>query len=358
MLLLLWTAWAEEPAVEWGFEDHLAPLTLRDTEPLVVPSAGCGGCHAQQYADWSASRHRTAWSNDVFQTGYLVEQKDFCVYCHAPLAEQTAEVIANRAWYRAQHPRLNAAMSETLSEALPEKLPEPQAEEGVSCAVCHWREGQLVGPGNGEGAAHPVAAAPDQQASTFCAGCHEFNMPEGHGGEIRFTDVAMQSTFSEWQQWGGQQTCQDCHMPGGRHLFRGAHDLAFLRTSVSVGVWREGESVVFCLESVATGHHLPTGDLFRHLTLEVDGGDGWHTIHRIGREHAVVAEPTTGEIAKVLISDTSLRPGVPVEVVTDDSVHRWRLRYHYASSEDEMRGLMPMDALVVTLVEGGVEPRP
>ena len=78
----------------WGFSEHHTPLTLRENEPLVVPSQGCQFCHQQQYDDWYASRHRSAWSNDVFQTGYLVEQKDFCVYCHAPLAEPAETLSA------------------------------------------------------------------------------------------------------------------------------------------------------------------------------------------------------------------------------------------------------------------------
>jgi hypothetical protein len=332
------------------FSDHLAPLTLREGEPLVVPSAGCAGCHAAQHADWSASRHRSAWTNDVFQTGYLVEQKDFCVYCHAPLAEQTAEVLENRAWYVAQHPRINAE--------LPDKRPEPLAAEGVSCAVCHWREGRLLGPGDGEGAAHPVGHAPELRSADFCAGCHEFFMPEGHGGEIGFTDVPMQHTFTEWRQWAEDEseprTCQGCHMPDGRHLFRGAHDQTFLQSAVSVDAWLEDDALVLCLESVDVGHHLPTGDLFRHLTLEVRDGETWRVVHRIGRTFALIVDPDTGDISKQLTADTALRPGEPVEI-TVPGARAWRLRYHYASAEDEVRGLLPLDALIVTLLEGVVE---
>ena len=212
-----------------------------------------------------------------------------------------------------------------------------------------------MGPDGGEGAAHPVTAAPEQRQSEFCAGCHEFFMPEGHGGTISFTDVPMQHTFSEWQAWGGEQTCQDCHMPDGRHTFRGAHDLSYLRSSVSVDVWREDGAVVFCLESVGVGHHFPTGDLFRHLTLEVDDGSGWRTIHHIGREFDVVIDRQTGDISKQLVADTALRPGVPVEVSVPDAA-QWRLRYHYASKEDEVRRLLPLDALIVVMDEGAVPP--
>ncbi|MFT5685737.1 MAG: hypothetical protein ACI8RZ_006691 [Myxococcota bacterium] len=349
LAVLIAAALAEDPA-DWGFSDHLAPLTLRDGEPLRIASEGCASCHHQQHADWFASRHRSAWTNDVYQTGYLVEQKNFCVYCHAPLAEQTAEVLANRAWYAAQHPRVNAE--------LPEKKPEPHAAEGVSCATCHWREGSLVGPGNGEGAAHPVESDPGLRTSEFCAGCHEFFMPEGHAGTVSFTDVPMQHTFTEWQQWsartGEDRTCQSCHMPDGRHLFRGAHDVAYLQSSVSVDAWRADGAVVFCLESVDVGHHLPTGDLFRHLTLEVDDGDGWRTIHRIGRAYEIAIDSKTGDISKQLSADTALRPGEPVEV-TVPAANAWRLRYHYASAEDEVRGLLPREALIVTLLEGVLE---
>ena len=93
-------------------------------------------------------------------------------------------------------------------------------------------------------------------------------------------------------------------MPGGRHLFRGAWDVELLRRSphvdvvdgVGLGDGVDGRALV--LRSVDVGHHFPTGDLFRHLTVEVcaDGhindadadknDDAWRDVFRIGRVFA------------------------------------------------------------------------
>lgn len=333
------------PAVEWGFDDHLSPLDLG--EDGWISSEACRGCHPDVYADWRSSRHRASWDNPVFEAGYIVEPQDFCVYCHAPLAEQSAEVLRNREWYRAQHPRSTAAA--------PPRLPEPRAAEGVNCVACHWRERMLQGPSAPENAAHPVAAAPELSDSSFCAGCHEFRMAAGHGGRVAFTPEPMQQTYAEWRAWGGAERCQDCHMPDGRHLFRGAHDTAFLRAAVSVDVWRDGGTVRFCVESVGVGHSMPTGDLFRRLSLQVDDGGGFEEVATFGRTFRLVADPVTGEVEKRLAQDSSLLPGVPREVsVATEAPLRWRLRYHMASPQDERNGLVPVEGLVVVLHEGGL----
>ncbi|MEL6341787.1 MAG: hypothetical protein AAFV53_01545 [Myxococcota bacterium] len=333
---------------DWRFEVVDAPLTLRPDAPMVLPSKPCQLCHAEQYADWQSSMHRQSWTNPIFQAGYLVEQQDFCVYCHAPLAEQTAEVLENRAWYRAQHP--------LRTDPLPARKPEPYAAEGVNCVTCHWREGQMHGVAAADDAAHPITPAPELAESSFCAGCHEFNMAAGHNGAITFTDEPMQKTFQEWAEWGGAETCQGCHMPGGRHTFRGANDRALLRASVDVSVaWSDGVAV-FCLESVGVGHHVPTGDLFRRLTLQIDQGAGFETVATIGRRFGLVADPKTGEIEKRLQEDTALRPDEPREITVEmPAGSAWQLRYHYGSEKDEQHGLAPIEQLIAVVAEGIVE---
>ncbi len=63
----------------------------------------------------------------------------------------------------------------------------------------------------------------------------------------------------------------------------------------------------------------------------------------------------TGDVQKTLLHDTSLRPGEPAEIAIIAAERaRWRLRYHYGSAEDEQRGLLPMEALVVTIASGEI----
>jgi hypothetical protein len=329
---------ASAPA-DLGFTGGLAPMVVGD-----APSPeSCGGCHEQEHADWAASRHRAAWSNAILQAGYVAEPRPFCVHCHAPLEAQVAEVLRNQAWYVAQDPRSGRV-------APGAKRPEPLAAEGVSCAACHWRDGEVLAAEATAGAPHDIRVEPRMQDSVFCKDCHEFAMPAWDGGAMVLTDTPMQSTWSEWDDWrraGGDQTCQGCHMPGGRHTFHGAHDRELLRGSVRV----EAAPGVLRLRSVGVGHHLPSGDLFRRLTIEVESRGAWEIVATIGRRYEVVERD--GRIRKVLSEDTALRPGEAREIPVPRS-GRWRVVYHYGAEHDEGRGLVSLDELLFVLAEGAL----
>jgi hypothetical protein len=306
----------------------------------------CGSCHETQLEAWSASRHSVAHSNDIYQAGLVDEPSAFCVNCHSPLPEQVDEVLANLRWYAWKDPveRFGAE---------PERLPERRAGEGVTCAACHVRDGVVLGTGEGLGATHGVRETPELSSPELCAGCHEFRTPIFHGDTWTLTDVPMQSTYSEWQEWGGDQTCQDCHMPDGDHRFRGAHDRDFLVGSLAVEV---GGSAL-TLRSVGVGHSLPTGDLFRNLTVEAHDGHDWAVVHRIGRRFEERRDPQTLGWTKGLVEDSSLRPGERRVVQLPVGTSAWRVRYHFGAEHDERRGLVPLEDLVVVL-RAGVIPGP
>jgi hypothetical protein len=95
------------------------------------------------------------------------------------------------------------------------------------------------------------------------------------------------------------------------------------------------------MHSRGVGHHFPTGDLFRHLTVEVsdvvrDGVDddgAFVAVFRVGRTFG-------GEgLDKRVVADTSLVPGVPRRVPLPSSTKRWRIRYHYAEARHERAGV-------------------
>lgn len=326
MLALAGVAWA----ADLGFSKGMKPLSAH-----FVASQQCAQCHADKVAEWQDSRHHHAWTNALMQAGYAVEPMPVCAQCHAPYPEQLAEINANRDHYR----------SVGKPFAIP-ALPEPKASEGITCAVCHVRNGTVLGPTGNGGGAHPAEAEPTLKDPSFCANCHEFPFIEVHDGEVRVSEMPIQSTYTEWQESGFSETCQDCHMPEGRHVFRGSHDLEFLRNSLRVGM----EKGAFVLESVGVGHHLPTGDLYRHLTLEVLEKDTWKEIYSVGRLYDLAFEE--GVPSLVMTADTSLRPGVPVRVPYKNAERaQWRVRYHYASKRDEARGLVPWPELVVVVAE-------
>ncbi|MCB9685470.1 MAG: hypothetical protein H6738_22585 [Alphaproteobacteria bacterium] len=304
-------------------------------------AAACAGCHPDEVADWERSRHRASWSNELMFEGYVQETRRFCVTCHAPLREQVDEVLANTPFYRSRDP--GSGVPPTAM------APEPMASEGVTCVVCHLREGRVLAV-DGAGA-HRFTDAPELASAELCGSCHQFPVAGFVDGRMVPTDTPMQGTYDEWRRWaeatGDDRVCQDCHLPAGRHLFRGAHDLDWLRSSVRVV--REGHELV--VSTVDVGHDLPSGDLFRALTLEVDAGHGFVEVARFARSFGEAFDEALGGSVKVLTADTSLRPGVPRRVVVREGA-RWRLRYHFASELDEVRGRLPLDEIVVTLVEG------
>ncbi len=336
---------AEAP-VAFGFTPGTAPIAL--TDPPLPRS--CEPCHEQQYEDWHASRHRVSWSNDLMIAGFVAEPLPFCVNCHAPLVEQRDEVLANRAFYAALDPRSGAT-------SIPARKPEPLAAHGIHCATCHVRDGKMLAPEATDFSPHDARSVPAMREGAFCIDCHEFPMPVTHDGQTVLTDAPMQQTGTEWRAWleaGGTQTCQDCHMPGGRHVFRGAHDRDWLRESVDVSLDLSDDAARFTLKSVGVGHAMPTGDLFRHLTLEVQRGSSsggtWQVVHWMGRRF----ERDADNVRRVA-SDTSLQPGEPRVVEVDPGFDRWRLVYHYGSEHDETRGLLDPEAIRFTMAAGTLD---
>jgi hypothetical protein len=118
-----------------------------------------------------------------------------------------------------------------------------------------------------------VAYSPLYKQSLFCAPCHE--------GTVLGAPVY--TSFSEWQAWGGNQSCQDCHMPadGARHHHHGmtaqlARKQGGLRTEWSVQRTPTANRVRLSLRSEKVGHALPTGQVDRHIFgwLEALDGDG------------------------------------------------------------------------------------
>ena len=227
-------------------------------------AATCARCHGEIAAEWRASQHAIAWSDEVFQAAYAVEPMQFCRNCHAPRARV-------------------GRVPDVFSQA-----------EGVSCAVCHVRGGHLYGPARALAptrGAHAAEAAVAMRTSAFCEGCHQFNFPadSGPGGEVYGTDEPMQNTHDEWAMSSAAREgthCQDCHMPwvtssDGRrhrsHAFPGGSDRALLSEAVRV----EGSATRTARETVVRvavlpgriGHSFPTGDLFRRAELRVWADD-------------------------------------------------------------------------------------
>jgi len=233
------------------------PKSLSLLEASLAPQ-DCGQCHRDQYADWQSSRHRLAMGPGVL--GQLVtldrtdpEQARACRKCHTPLAEQQAGAAPIV-------PFLNAEQAE----------PRAAGHKGLTCAGCHVRGHRRFGPPRAANIPPPqdakqphdgFVAEPAFMDSRFCRGCHQFG-DDGYA----LNGKPLENTYNEWSasdyaRQGVQ--CQDCHMPGRRHLWRGVHDPDMMRQAVKVDVsapeaTAEAFSAKITITNIGAGHYFPT----------------------------------------------------------------------------------------------------
>lgn len=157
----------------------------------------------------------------------------------------------------------------------------------------------------------------------------------------------------------GEETCQQCHMPGGDHRFRGSHDEDYLKGALSVEVREQGGGYALLLKSRGVGHHLPTGDLFRHLTVEIaaPGSETFVEVARLGRRFDLVHNAESGRYGKRLVEDTSLRPFEErlVPVARPEGL-RFRVRYFFTAQRNLARTALPLEQLARVVAEGEAPP--
>jgi len=223
-----------------------------------LSAASCAGCHAAQFTDWSGTRHSMAMGPGVWaQMNDDPDSSGMCAACHAPLRDQWVD------------PYLSA--------------------DGVGCSACHSRARQMFGPSPQPTTIAPLVSrypAPHGPATTreffesvdFCAGCHQFS--EGKAPLVHGT--FLQNTVEEWRGSRAARegrTCQTCHMPDRRHLFKGIHDPDTVRAGVqwTFDARRVGDRVEsrMTLTNTETGHAFPTyvvPEVWMRIELVVDYG--------------------------------------------------------------------------------------
>lgn len=292
------------------FSHGLAPVV-----PGAVAEGDCAECHEAIVAEWQESRHASAWTNGIFQREFKRDPLDWCVRCHAPLAPG------------------NAASVDAVSA------------QGITCAVCHVREGRIVSRSKRAKSPHDTIALPDFGDASFCSGCHEFSFPVvDEDRQVRaYTEHPMQTTFSEFRAGSRADTpgeCLGCHgnTPAG-HRMSGGHDLAAVQHAISLAACRLGDNVELRVANVGAGHKLPTGDVHRTFRLRA-----WRSTAPASLWEAFIGrafQPTEGQGKRIRL-ETSLvpeesraysidprallgQPGEPVNV---------ELRYIYTADEE------------------------
>jgi len=186
------------------FSGGLLPVTTGwEDEQSKLSSTYCKKCHEQVHTEWAAGMHARAWVDPVFVEAIKIEPRQWCVHCHAPLETQLQEYRVLRS-----HAQSNAS-SGLLAE-------------GINCAGCHVRQGNILATRDTGRATHPVRVTEHLKKAEFCAECHQFNFPIFQKEIPHYTKEVMQGTFQEWRDGGYERNCQTCHYEG--HRLIGPHD--------------------------------------------------------------------------------------------------------------------------------------
>jgi hypothetical protein len=269
------------------FPHGLAPIHTGAPEQL--RAAACLGCHPAAHAEWAQSRHGLAWRNAIFQREYRDRPLEWCVHCHAPLAEQLAEVRGGGG---------------------------PLADEGVNCASCHLRGGRMVARARAPGSPHDTDVRADFGSPAYCAGCHQFTFPiierdptgKGPGRVTGYTGHPMQDTVAQHARGPlAAKECLSCHRgEGPSHRFPGGHDGEMLARALRLETCRSGGTLVVSLSNTGAGHNVPTGDVHRHLVLRAWHPSAPEKLREVILGRRFAPAPDGG---KRTVADTTIRAG-------------------------------------------------
>lgn len=225
--------------------------------------ADCGRCHLEQYRDWQTALHAHAMGPGLL--GQLIgmgpdaraEHQD-CLRCHAPLAEQADS--------------LSAALIDANPAASTASKVSSLHEQGLICAACHVRAHERFGPPRRDGSApgqmqrsamphNGFTATAAFQDARFCSACHQFQ-PD----EYSLNGKLLENTYEEWKTSRHARegrSCQSCHMPERRHLWRGIHDADMVRAAIQF-VPEESRVVggkvhaALTVRNTGAGHYFPS----------------------------------------------------------------------------------------------------
>ena len=237
------------------------PANFTATDVSLDPGT-CGTCHVAQFEAWRGSLHAAAMGPGIL--GQIVEmdagardEHQECIRCHAPLAEQADSLAAA------------LASGREVADAPPGRA-RPLHQHGMTCAACHVRGYEWYGPPRRDGSSPGDradfphggwTASLAFEDSRFCAGCHQFQ-PD----QYALNGKLIENTYEEWKasRYAREgKTCQTCHMPDRRHLWRGIHDPETTRAGITIDVVKPTTDsgrilAALSIRNSGTGHRFPT----------------------------------------------------------------------------------------------------
>jgi nitrate reductase cytochrome c-type subunit len=309
-----------------------------------LSARGCATCHQSTYDEWSTTIHSQAWTDPYFQVDWAFDgRQQICKNCHIPLDRQQEHLVLGFNDQEKWQPILKAN---------PDFDPTLQ-HEGVTCAACHLRDGEILGVFGSDRAPHPVRKIAD--SNEICLRCH---VVSGKRWDtfFRFPPCGTVAEIETTSQTAGQASgtvlgCVQCHMPlterplvaGGparavrMHLWRGGHDLDTVKKGLSVTFEemsrppRDGRSFALTITNAGAAHYFPTGTPDRHLTV---------SIRLLDQKGAVLREKE-----HVLIRTIMWRPFI-VDL-WDDRLPRAEPRvYRFEYAEGDYPGAVAIEASV------------
>ncbi|MBL8034516.1 MAG: hypothetical protein JNJ69_12480 [Leptospiraceae bacterium] len=266
-------------------------------EKLSLDARDCGKCHQFEYTTWHESVHARAFTNHIFAHAVQRDREAWCLNCHTPLwSGNQADVERIIGWLA------KGGIARTQMPAF--------IEQGITCAVCHIRDGKIIGSGKKSrdptGKKHEVTVDKNLRTEKFCAGCHQFSFPAEVKPVVVYQhEPAMQNVVAEHlslRKLYSDKRCGDCHYKGADHSLHqttGEDMREKFQIRVKRRIHKPGE-ITYTLRTPPIGHHYPTGDLFRAVRLTLFDKQGNELYREEFRKEVRVVD-------QQLISDTTLR---------------------------------------------------
>ncbi len=318
-----------EDKIAWPIDTSKAPALFGK-----LNAKTCGNCHKKFYQEWKTTIHSKAWTDPYFKADMKFDGNQFvCRLCHTPLDQQLPSKVLG---YRDKN------KWDPILTPNPNFNPKLQ-HEGVTCAVCHLRNGKILGVLGNTNAPHPVKIidSPNQ----ICVRCHvSKNEKFGVFSKLPICGTVAEITKSKKTKIGESiflnvksLGCVNCHMPlekrplveGGpirnarRHLWRGGHDPNMVKKAITVTfnqTEKTNKNYTFKLSIVNSGaaHYVPTGTPDRHFTIKLLAYGKFGKV--IKQKLEIIKRNFIWRPFIFELSDTRLRPGLPRNYIFQVSV--------------------------------------
>ena len=195
-------------------------------ERIDLPSiAACGGCHRDEFDEWSRSLHARAWTNANVRSATQGFEKKSCRPCHSPEPVLTSGLD-------------RAPLFRDFNQA-----------DGVHCLSCHGLADGVAASRTIEDAPCRPRFDPRLRRADLCYPCHQ----PTHGA---FDEYVRSDAFELGL------TCADCHMQirasgiGHDHGPNGGLNADFVRRAVHWTAELDGDDVLVTVRNRA-GHRFP-----------------------------------------------------------------------------------------------------